>query len=699
MHQLHHRIFSLLVLLCLSVIPISGLAANISSGIIVKVLGGNLKFKELENQSKFLKLLPTEKAVHVQFIGDPRAETMQGHFVAVQDISGSMNDENKLEKSKRALTLLLEQIAMSAKERPVLFSLITFNQDAQVVIDAQPVIQENLQALTNTVNGLKAVGGTNIRSAFLKGVAQFEKAAKHGQSFTSGTLALLTDGLDGDNVDTVREIENLRLFEKLAQEKNSAHVIALGKDVNATMLRNLATKSRGVFSPIVDLPEITSEKNPRGSISAQDQMWGLIAANTASTVASDIKVRVTVQNGAQITRIIPKPYGMIGLGSGNVEFTLAALAREEKKGFLVIVNDSSNAESLVVEVENDSMRTHHKNHHPVQFNRTASLGTLDENAVSNALAAEFLETSIDAQNNLNELLVLLMNFMQETGTGELKQGIEETLQKILDLQKSADQQKTKLESDFSQFLNANLNAVQMQEYANRCPLGNQAVHDYLKLFLSEAKLKEYWTILQKKIATDVTSADVKMLTKSVIDAHVRQTPTNTAGTDMYASKAQKPVLGRKSIIKAQSRNLSDKAFNNFGTALSSENFAEKLLQRKARTENGQGNAPTFELPVRKSSRDEEKGETEFAKKMADRAARNQTATSNNPEKASPPEKKPDDKNKNELAEKLKSVTLKRGVSSQSPVDNSKNAKMNSGDNESSELAERLKKAREKSEKN
>src|SRR5215469_2192798 len=100
------------------------------------------------------------------------------------DTSGSMDSENKLPMAKIALRQAIEVL-----DEDCLFSIITFNSQAHVVVSLAPATRVNKTAAHERVKQLQAVGGTSMSTALWaaqKEFAKAENAIPYAQFLTDG---------------------------------------------------------------------------------------------------------------------------------------------------------------------------------------------------------------------------------------------------------------------------------------------------------------------------------------------------------------------------------------------------------------------------------------------------------------------------------------------------------------------------------
>lgn len=154
--------------------------------------------------------------------------------VFVLDVSGSMEDEGKMDKARRALTYGIR--GLNPGDR---FNVIAFSGETRLM-ESRPIAADEAgrRRGVDFVAGLEARGGTNINDALVEAMAQFPR-----ESTRPRMLVFLTDGLPTvGTTDVERIVENvtrarvpgLRLF-----------TFGVGYDVNTRLLDRVAAENGG----------------------------------------------------------------------------------------------------------------------------------------------------------------------------------------------------------------------------------------------------------------------------------------------------------------------------------------------------------------------------------------------------------------------------------------------------------------------
>jgi Ca-activated chloride channel family protein len=127
-----------------------------------------------------------------------RADRKPANILLVLDVSGSMQDENRLARAKEGLRIFFKQVGQQDS-----VGLLTFNQDLHLLSPIKP-FTSNQQQLRSQVDGLVADGGTAFRDAAVEAV----KAVRDlNDSERINAVVLLTDG---DDTDSSRSFDETR---------------------------------------------------------------------------------------------------------------------------------------------------------------------------------------------------------------------------------------------------------------------------------------------------------------------------------------------------------------------------------------------------------------------------------------------------------------------------------------------------------
>ncbi len=190
------------------------------------------------------------------------------NLVFLLDVSGSMNDANKLPLVKSSLRMLAEQL--SARDR---ISIVVYAGSSGLVLPATPGDRhgEILAALDNLEAGGSTNGAEGIQLAYR--IAQ--------ENFRPGGINRVILATDGDfNVGVTSEGELIRLIEE--KRKGSVFLSVLGfgtGNVKDATMEKLADKGNGNYAYIDEAQEAR-------------KVLGEQLGATLATIAKDVKIQV-----------------------------------------------------------------------------------------------------------------------------------------------------------------------------------------------------------------------------------------------------------------------------------------------------------------------------------------------------------------------------------------------------------------------
>lgn len=151
----------------------------------------------------------------------------------VIDKSGSMKDDAKLVKMKKALIQFVEKLRTDDY-----ISLIVYDTESYVLLSARKV--GNKEQIKKAIYSIQADGNTNLNGGMVMG---FEEIMKYYEPSRSNRLILLTDGIA--NVGEVNQSNIIQNALKFNEKGISLSTVGIGKDVQIDLLKILARKGNG----------------------------------------------------------------------------------------------------------------------------------------------------------------------------------------------------------------------------------------------------------------------------------------------------------------------------------------------------------------------------------------------------------------------------------------------------------------------
>jgi Ca-activated chloride channel family protein len=161
----------------------------------------------------------------------------QADIWLVLDISGSMNDENKLVKAREAALSFLDKV-----EEQNRVGLIVFNTDIKVLVPLD-TLETNRLALQTQINGLTAGGGTALFDAIKFSIDQLQSSMTSGNRIPA--IIVMTDGEDTDSKQNSKgDLINLIASDQQAQNSLVIIPVGYGSDADIGTLNAIGRASK-----------------------------------------------------------------------------------------------------------------------------------------------------------------------------------------------------------------------------------------------------------------------------------------------------------------------------------------------------------------------------------------------------------------------------------------------------------------------
>jgi len=219
-----------------------------------------------------------------------RSERKPTHLVFLVDVSGSMQQQDKLPLTKRSI-----QLAVDGLNETDTVAITTYAGDVRVVLPPTPASQR--KEIFTAIEGLSAGGGTAMGDG-LK--TAYQQAVKHAGANVVSRVIVLTDG--DTNIGQFRSAdEMLESVRGYVQEGVTLSTIGFGMgNYRDDLMERLANKGNG------NCFYIDSEKEARRVF--QEQLAGVL-----EVIAKDVKVQVEFDKQAV------RGYRLIGYENRAVE--------------------------------------------------------------------------------------------------------------------------------------------------------------------------------------------------------------------------------------------------------------------------------------------------------------------------------------------------------------------------------------------
>ncbi len=168
------------------------------------------------------------------------------HLAVVMDTSGSMSSAGKLSNARRAAQEMVDLLGPEDT-----FSLVTFDDRADVVIPAQPV--DDPASLQHRIDTIQSGGGTNLHDGLRAGLREAQTAHHTGVR----RVVVLSDG--HANIGITDSDTLYREAGSLVQEGVTVSAMGLGLDYNEDLLAAMSDVGGGTYR-FVDRPAALAEQ-------------------------------------------------------------------------------------------------------------------------------------------------------------------------------------------------------------------------------------------------------------------------------------------------------------------------------------------------------------------------------------------------------------------------------------------------------
>jgi Mg-chelatase subunit ChlD len=197
----------------------------------------------------------------------------------VIDVSGSMNEEGKMEAAKAAALRLIEGLAPAD-----ILSVVAFDGQAHVVFPAQPV-GKAFEA-RRIIAALSPGSNTNIYDGLRLG---YQEARKYSQRDGVNLAILLSDG------EVTAGVTDEAMFKQLASETAEADIqttsVGLGVSFNEDLMLSIAREGKGNYHFIKDSADT-------------EKVFAKELDELTQVVARAVKLRIKLADGVGLVRVL-----------------------------------------------------------------------------------------------------------------------------------------------------------------------------------------------------------------------------------------------------------------------------------------------------------------------------------------------------------------------------------------------------------
>ena len=263
---------------------------KIVSASLPLAISTSFEYSEYDDDTKQVTAMVELKAVDVYNIIQNETKLPANDIVLVLDVSGSMEEDNKLRMMKKTAEHLIRSLPIGNS-----LAVVTFDDYVKTIIPLTCMPEHDTltkrQELINIIQRISANGNTNLCGALLEAldILGNSKAPSHAQQM----VILLTDGHATAGIKDAANIQSLvgKKFEKHKAIRNvKLHTIGLGEsqNLNRKLLENLAIPCNGTFFLIQTPDRIPS-------------CLGDCMGSLMSMVAANIELSITIPPNIQLT--------------------------------------------------------------------------------------------------------------------------------------------------------------------------------------------------------------------------------------------------------------------------------------------------------------------------------------------------------------------------------------------------------------
>jgi hypothetical protein len=243
-----------------------------------------------------------EKEVWIRLVGETTEARTPIHLIAVIDVSGSMEEERRLENVKHTLQTVLDFMTPAD-----MLSLVTFSVGATTVLKQQNMSAEGAAHARAKIELLHRGGNTNLSAGILAGLQCLDGAP----TSTKQVMLLLTDGEANAGL---TEPSHLTTIVKQGVQANpmlTVAAIGYGASHNSPLLVNIQQVGNGFYSVVNNLEDVAAT-------------FGEVFGSMTTTIAQNVKVRGPEGSGVVGGYVMDGSSVAVGdIGAGaHVEFII-----------------------------------------------------------------------------------------------------------------------------------------------------------------------------------------------------------------------------------------------------------------------------------------------------------------------------------------------------------------------------------------
>lgn len=225
-------------------------------------------------QSSSASACSQEQEVYVRLVGESTESRTPIHLIAVIDVSGSMDEERRLENVKHTLRTVLDFMT------PLdMISLATFSVGAKTIIKQQLATTEGIAHARAQIDALRTEGNTNLSAGILAGLQCLDDVSAASSTVVrKQVMLLLTDGEANAGLVEPSQLTTIVKHGIQANPLLTITAIGYGANHNSSLLVGIQQVGNGFYSVVNNLEDVAAT-------------FGEVFGSMTTTVAQNVKVR------------------------------------------------------------------------------------------------------------------------------------------------------------------------------------------------------------------------------------------------------------------------------------------------------------------------------------------------------------------------------------------------------------------------
>ena len=200
------------------------------------------------------------------------------HICLVIDCSGSMIEEEKMDRAKETAINVVRRLADND-----VVSIVTFADDSQVLLEPKPASER--QYIENQINSIVTGYATAMHAGISKAFDLLLQNRSLSSSNTINRLVVITDGLP--NVGPCEEEDFTKQAKEIRQSGVTTSTTGIGDEYGEQLLKSISEFGGGNWDHVANASDLSKAVN--------DQ-----AIQMQNTIITNPQLRITLMDGAEL---------------------------------------------------------------------------------------------------------------------------------------------------------------------------------------------------------------------------------------------------------------------------------------------------------------------------------------------------------------------------------------------------------------